>query len=135
MQIGNHLTELTGPPVRKLLADRTVCFDVVLHVLARYHVHDGIDIAARAFDHVIDARKILVLQRLEDVGLRALIHPSLELLFHTLDNDVNIQTVFVRTVKRTHSALAKRPDRTVAAPKIRRPLAGFSMPLSSSSAA
>ena len=61
MQIGDYLTELAGPPVCKLLTDRAVRFDVVLHVFARYHVHDSIDIAARAFNHVIDSRKILVL--------------------------------------------------------------------------
>lgn len=125
MQIGDYLTELAGPPVCKLLTDRAVRFDVVLHVLARYHVHDSIDIAARAFNHVIDSRKILVLQRFEDIGLRALVHPSLELLFYTLDDDINIQTVFVRAVQCAHPALAKRSDRTVAASKIRRPLTGF----------
>ena len=77
MQIGDYLTELAGPPVCKLLTDRAVRFDVVLHVLARYHVHDSIDIAARAFNHVIDSRKILVLQRFEDIGLRALVHTGL----------------------------------------------------------
>ena len=125
MKISGHFTKLTSPSIGKLLIGRAMCFHIFLHIYARYHIHDRIDIAALAFNHVINTRQILMFERFQNVCLGAFIHPSLELLLHTLDNNIHVQTIFVRTVKCAHSAFAQRIDSAVSAPQISCPLAGI----------
>ena len=123
MKIRGHFTKLTSPSIGKLLINRAMCFHIFLHIYARYHIHDRIDIAALAFNHVINTWQILMFERFQNVCLSAFIHPSLELLLHTLDNNIHVQTIFVRTVKCAHSAFAQRIDPAVSTAQISGPLA------------
>ena len=109
MKISGHFTKLTSPSIGKLLINRAMCFHIFLHIYARYHIHDRVD----------------MFERFQNVCLSAFIHPSLELLLHTLDNNIHVQTIFVRTVKCAHSAFAQRIDSAVSTPQISGPLAGI----------